>query len=185
MNCPHCSRLLDKINTLINQRPNGLEYERTEYRCSPDDIWISVDVPLSRISTQSAHRPDNLAGLKRQLQQIHIRQADDLNQKVQELKQLSHDLAQNSKADKVHLSKRIREIKEILSASETSLQKQRQFLLAYLNKNTAEILDLELQGPSSLTEVELQGLKLYEDRNKKELVGIESLLAIIQSEAER
>jgi len=55
MECPNCKHkgTMEKLRTFTYQRQSGSDYERTEYGCMREDVWLTVDLPLSTGTDQA------------------------------------------------------------------------------------------------------------------------------------
>lgn len=54
MNCPQCQQPMEERYTQPTQsHRTGQQYTKTHYVCRPDDIWISVEKPVTQSSDQS------------------------------------------------------------------------------------------------------------------------------------
>lgn len=166
-----CNKLLIQVTNYTCVREDGLEYERPEYTCSFDGTRVPVD------------NPKLLAALQRKAES-HASEANDLRAQVKKRNDLLAQLPGISSDNKGAAEGQIRMIEEKLAVSKQYLEHDRDSLLSFMNKNTEVLLNLEHESKSSLNDAEIKGLGLYEEKNKKELRRIESLLAIINSTEE-
>jgi hypothetical protein len=164
--CPKCGNLLVEMKRYPYRREDGFEYERLEYTCSFDGTRVPINDP-------------SLSAAEERLAEFRVNYENNLRAKVKDWHDLANQRLNVSDTEKLELEEKIRAVEESLASSKQHLENEKSRLMSHLNKNTEDLLRLESGAKDSLTEVETKGLELYEGRNKKELLRIESLLAII------
>jgi hypothetical protein len=153
--CPKCGNLL-------------VENKRYPYRRedSFDGTRVPIDDPM-------------LSAAEERLAEFRANYENTLRAKVKDWHDLANKRLNVSNVEKLELEEQIRVVEESLASSKQYLENEKSGLISHLNKNTEDLLKLGSVAKDSLTEVEIKGLELYEGENKKELLRIESLLAII------
>lgn len=46
MDCPNCRHTMRHVKHDISSGDNYKKYDRDQYRCLNDDVWVTVEVPV-------------------------------------------------------------------------------------------------------------------------------------------
>ncbi len=167
MNCPQCNRVLSAFKTYTHHVGDVEQSERLEYTCTFDGTHVVVDDP----ELQAAHAA--VTGL-------YAKHSETLHTDLQARKELLNELMVDSVKDKAETEKKLKAIEKRIGSFEKFLTQNKTLLQSNLGEASEKLLRLESGPETDLTKVEMTGLRIYVESQKRELLRVESYIRQIR-----